>query len=144
MYGVHYTHSYYQLTLSSLTVVVIINISVKLRQSQDTLHKVKRLVSLLPEELVFFVVRRKRRSRMWIMGVEDWRYGDVETGVCRKSTRPHLLQYLQNCSFEFPAFEKWNSFTISNLCLEQTRNANLLYWRLRESCWACTCFIMQA
>ena len=105
--------------LSSLTVVVTINILVKLQQSQDMQHRVKRLVSLLPEELVSSVVRKKRRSRygVCIFEIEDWRHGDVEMGVCRKSIRLRFMQYLQDCSFELPASKKWNSFTISTSCL---------------------------
>ena len=45
----------------SLTVVVIINISVKPRPSHGMLHKVKRRVSLLLGELVCYVVRRRQR-----------------------------------------------------------------------------------
>ena len=50
--------------------VVTINISVKLRQSQDTLHKVKRLVSLPPEERVCSaVLKRSRIERVAFFGV---------------------------------------------------------------------------
>lgn len=49
--------------LYSLTVVVIINISVKPPQSLDMPHKVKRPVSLLPGELVCSVVPKRQRTR---------------------------------------------------------------------------------
>lgn len=48
----------------SLTVVVTTNILVKLPQSPDTLHKVKKPVSSLPEEPVCFVVLKRQRSRL--------------------------------------------------------------------------------
>jgi hypothetical protein len=48
--------------LSSLTVVVITSISERPPQSHVTLHKVKRLVSLLPEELVCSVVHKRSRT----------------------------------------------------------------------------------
>jgi hypothetical protein len=43
--------------------VVTINISVKLRQSRDTLPKVKRLVSLLPGGRVSSAVLRRSRTK---------------------------------------------------------------------------------
>lgn len=49
--------------LSSLTVVVTINISAKLPPYLDTLPKAKRLVSLLPGEPVCCVELRRRRTR---------------------------------------------------------------------------------
>ncbi len=45
--------------------VVTINILVRLRQSRDTLYKVKRLVSSLPGELVCCVVLRRSRTK-WV------------------------------------------------------------------------------
>jgi hypothetical protein len=48
--------------------VVIINILVRLRQSRDTLHKVKRRVSLLLGELVCCVVLKRSRTK-WVDGV---------------------------------------------------------------------------
>jgi hypothetical protein len=45
--------------------VVTINILVRPLQSRDTLHKVKRLVSLLPGELVCCVVPKRSRIR-WL------------------------------------------------------------------------------
>ena len=52
------------LTISiSHTEVEIINISEKPQQSHGTLHKVKRRVSLLLGELVYYVVRRRQRIR---------------------------------------------------------------------------------
>ena len=47
----------------SLTVVVTINILVKLRLYHDMLHKVKRLVLLPPGELVCCVVPRRQRIK---------------------------------------------------------------------------------
>jgi hypothetical protein len=51
------------LTVYSLTVVVTINILVKPRQSQDTLHRVKKLVLLQPDGQVYYAVPRRQRSR---------------------------------------------------------------------------------
>ena len=50
------------------TRVVIINISVRPLRSRDTLHKVKRLVSLLLGELVCCVVLRRSRTK-WVEGL---------------------------------------------------------------------------
>ena len=57
--------SYAGLRIKKLTQnrVVIINISVKLLRSRDTLRKVKRLVSLLLGELVCYVVLKRSRIR---------------------------------------------------------------------------------
>lgn len=64
------------LTVSfSPTVVVTINISVKPLRSHDTLLKVKRRVSLRPEEPVYYVVPKRRRTRR-LCGVP----GFVSTG----------------------------------------------------------------
>jgi hypothetical protein len=57
------------LTRRSLTVVVTINISVKLRPFLATLHKVKRLVSLLLGGRVYSVEHRRRRIER--RGIED-------------------------------------------------------------------------
>lgn len=51
--------------------VVTINILVRLRQSQDTLHKVKRLVLSLLGELVCCVVLKRSRIK-WL---DDWVLG---------------------------------------------------------------------
>lgn len=46
---------------------VTINISVRLRPSRDTLRRVKRRVLLLPDGLVCFVVRKRQRSRLFLL-----------------------------------------------------------------------------
>src|SRR6266536_5400937 len=48
--------------------VVTINILVRLRQSRDTLHKVKKQVSLLRGELVCCAVLKRSRTK-WVDGV---------------------------------------------------------------------------
>lgn len=58
--------------------MAIINISVKLRLSQDTLHKVKRLVSSLPGGRAFSVVlKRSRTKRLAWLGVGDDNCGTI-------------------------------------------------------------------
>jgi hypothetical protein len=75
------------LTFLSLTEEVTINILVKLRQSQDMLPRVKRLVSLQLAELVCYVVHKRPRIRRGFAfcgtacGQVPIRYFDVRTGI---------------------------------------------------------------
>lgn len=58
------------LTNGSLTVVVTTSISVRLRPSRDTQHKVKRPVSSLPGEPVYSAVHKRRRIKCLERSVE--------------------------------------------------------------------------
>lgn len=53
-------------------VVVIINISAKLRPSRGSQHRVKRPVSLPPDEQVCFVVHKRSRIRLYTLPVAWW------------------------------------------------------------------------
>ena len=62
--------------------MVTINISVKLLLSLVTLHKVKRLVSLLPGERVCFVVHKRQRTKGGDMGAWLWVFSFAAVSGC--------------------------------------------------------------
>jgi len=76
-------------------VVVTINISVKLPLSRDTPHKVKRLVSLPPEERVCSAVPRRSRTEQ----VASFGVGECDTVIFRiwMDERKDLLDVNGSC-----------------------------------------------
>lgn len=98
----------------SLTVVVIINILVKLPPYHDSLPKVKRLVSLPPGELVYCAVPRRQRIKgdHFVTGFISSR---LSFRLAMKQSSPHVLS-------SFCQYFDQSHFVILNTCEANTCN----------------------